>query len=140
MNEDTHMTIRITAIVHLPSRASPPAPARPKSATEEDFGNSMASLIKAQTADPSASSNPSTEPVTGVDPDYADNVIEAMRESVSKPAEVKQPIEIRVGGAGRDLTMNPFGERQRGIVAVMVADRPAGAAGDGRTSRSTAAT
>lgn len=69
-----------------------------KTATEADFGNSMASLQKAQAADPSKISNPSTEPVTGVDPDYADNVIEAMRESVAKPENVKQPIEIRVGG------------------------------------------
>ena len=38
--------------------------------------------------------------MTGVDPDYATKVIEAMRESVAKPAEVKEPIEIRVGGQG----------------------------------------
>lgn len=70
------------------------------SATEADFGNSVESLIKAQTADPATLSNPGAEPVTGVDPDYAKNVIDAMRESVAKPAEVKQPIEIRVGGQG----------------------------------------
>lgn len=69
-----------------------------KTATEADFGNSLASLRNAQAADPSKISNPSTEPVTGVDPDYAGNVIEAMRESVAKPEAVKQPIEIRVGG------------------------------------------
>lgn len=67
-------------------------------ATESDFGNSKASLIEAQTANPEASANPSTEPVTGVDPDYAGNVIEAMREGVSKPEEVREPISIRVGG------------------------------------------
>jgi len=69
-------------------------------ATEADFGNSVSSLIRAQTADPSTLSSPSTAPVTGVDPDYAGNVIKAMRENVAKPAEVKQPIEIRVGGQG----------------------------------------
>jgi ABC-type amino acid transport substrate-binding protein len=67
------------------------------SATEADFGNSVDSLIKAQTADPATLSNPSTTPVTGVEPDYAGNVVKAMRESAAKPAEVKQPIEIRVG-------------------------------------------
>ena len=67
-------------------------------ATEADFGNSVASLVKAQSADPASLSNPSTEAVTGVDPDYATKVIEAMRESVAKPTEVKQPIQIRVGG------------------------------------------
>jgi len=67
-------------------------------ATESDFGNSKASLIKAQTANPATAANPSTETVTGVDPDYARNVVEAMRESVSKPEETQQPIAIRVGG------------------------------------------
>ena len=69
-----------------------------KTATEADFGNSKASLIQAQAASPEVLSNPSTEPVTGVDPDYADNVIEAMREGVSTPENVQQPISIRVGG------------------------------------------
>jgi hypothetical protein len=73
-----------------------------KTATEADFGNSKASLIRAQAADPARSSNPSTEPVTGVDPDYANNVIGAMRENVSKPEKVGQPLEIRVGDDGGD--------------------------------------
>jgi type IV pilus biogenesis protein CpaD/CtpE len=69
-----------------------------KTATEADFGNSKASLIKAQAANPAVLTNPATDPVTGVDPDYAGNVIEAMRENVAKPEEVQQPISIRVGG------------------------------------------
>jgi hypothetical protein len=69
-----------------------------KSATEADFGNSAASLIDAQSADPAAHSNPSTEAVTGLDPDYADAVIKAMREDVSKPEEVQDPLAIRVLG------------------------------------------
>jgi hypothetical protein len=63
-------------------------------ATEADFGNSVASMIKSQTADPAP---PSTEPVTGVDPDYANKVIDALREGVSKPEQVREPITIRVG-------------------------------------------
>jgi hypothetical protein len=78
--------------------------ANTKSATEADFGNSMASLVKAQTADPATLSSPSTEPVTGVDPDYANGVIGAMRESVGKPEEVQQPIQIRVGGQSQGGT------------------------------------
>jgi type IV pilus biogenesis protein CpaD/CtpE len=74
------------------------------SATEADFGKSVASMVKAQTQDPGTLSNPSTEAVTGVDPDYATKVIDAMREGVSKPTEVKQPIEIRVGGQGKGGT------------------------------------
>lgn len=68
--------------------------------TEEDFGNSVDSLIKAQVVNPSTLTNPSTAPVTGVDPDYANNVVEAMREGVSKSESVRQPIQIRVGGDG----------------------------------------
>lgn len=71
------------------------------SATEADFGNSVASMQKAQTANPAASANPSTEPVTGVDPDYANAVLETMREAVSKPQEVNQPLVIQIGGQGQ---------------------------------------
>ena len=85
-------TIAFCAAMTLAACANSPT------ATEADFGNSVASLVKAQVADPATLSSPSTEPVTGVDPDYATKVIEAMRGSVAKPAEVKQPIEIRVGG------------------------------------------
>ena len=93
------MTIRIIACVAAAAAlaACSGSWTRP-TATESDFGNSKAALIKAQTANPAASANPSTEPVTGVDPDYAGNVIEAMREGVSKPEEVREPISIRVGG------------------------------------------
>lgn len=94
------MTLRIGLYVVAAAALVACAGTPKQSATEADFGNSVASMIKAQTADPATISNPSADPVTGVDPDYAGKVIEAMRESVSKPAEVKQPIEIRVGGEG----------------------------------------
>lgn len=97
------MTMKIIAalatIVALAACANTTTMTAP-SATEADFGNSVGSLIKAQTADPATLANPSTEPVTGVEPDYATNVVKAMRESVAKPAEVKEPIVIRVGGQG----------------------------------------
>ena len=50
-----------------------------------------------RTSGPEATlSNPSAEAPTGVDPDYANNVLKTMRETVSKPNEVKKPIEIKV--------------------------------------------
>jgi len=67
-------------------------------ATEADFGNSAASLVKAQTQNPDTLTNPGTEAPTGVDPDYANNVLKTMRETVSKPGEVRKPIEIKVDG------------------------------------------
>jgi hypothetical protein len=88
MNKHVILTLAVMALAACTST---------KTATEADFGNSKASLIRAQAADPAKSTNPSAEAVTGVDPDYATNVIDAMRESVSKPEEVQQPIQIRVG-------------------------------------------
>jgi hypothetical protein len=66
----------------------------------EDFGNSTRAMIKAQTLNQETLTNPSTEPVTGVDPDYANNVIKAMRESPGKPEEVKKPLQINLSGEG----------------------------------------
>jgi type IV pilus biogenesis protein CpaD/CtpE len=70
-------------------------------ATEADFGNSVTSLIGAQTANPATLTNPSVAPVTGVDPDYANNVVEQFRKDVSKPDKIKEPIEmVFMGGQG----------------------------------------
>jgi len=96
MNEEIKMISRTT--IAFCAAMTVAACANTPTATEDDFGNSVASLVKAQVAKPATLSNPGAEPVTGVDPDYATKVIEAMRDSASKPAEVKQPIEIRVGG------------------------------------------
>jgi type IV pilus biogenesis protein CpaD/CtpE len=90
------ITVALTAMIGVAACADTSTMTAP-SATEADFGNSVQSLVKAQTADPATLSKPSTEPVTGVDPDYATGVIKAMREGVAKPVEVKQPIEINVG-------------------------------------------
>jgi type IV pilus biogenesis protein CpaD/CtpE len=90
--------MNVTTILAVSAVLAVAACTNSKTATEADFGNSKASLINAQTANPEVLSNPSTETVTGVDPDYASNVIKAMRENVSTPEEVQQPISIRVGG------------------------------------------
>jgi starvation-inducible outer membrane lipoprotein len=90
------MTIKMLATLAAATMLA--ACASMPSGTETDFGKSKASLISAQTADPATLSSPSGAPVTGVEPDYATNVIEALREGVSKPADVKAPIEIKIGG------------------------------------------
>ena len=58
-------------------------------------------MRQAQTANPETISNPSTEAPTGVDPDYANEVIKVMRETVSKPEEVREPLVIQVGSQGQ---------------------------------------
>ncbi|MEY2919816.1 MAG: hypothetical protein RL261_1121 [Pseudomonadota bacterium] len=65
---------------------------------EADFGNSVRSVIEAQTANPATLTNPSSATVTGVDAEYGNNVVEAMRKDVPKPEEVKRPIVMQVGG------------------------------------------
>lgn len=68
---------------------------------EADFGKSVPSLINAQTANPATLTSPSTEAVTGVDPDYANNVVTEFRKDVSKPEDIKKPIEmVLVGSSG----------------------------------------
>jgi hypothetical protein len=65
-------------------------------ALEADYGKSLASMINAQAANPATLTSPSATPVTGVDPDYANNVVTEMRKDVSKPEDVRKPIEMAV--------------------------------------------
>ena len=67
--------------------------------SQEDYGKSVDSLINAQTANPATLTNPSDAVVTGVDPDYANNVVIEMRKAVAKPSEVKEPIEMVLMGS-----------------------------------------
>lgn len=69
-------------------------------ALQENWGQASASLITAQTANPESLTNPSTAIVTGVDGEYAYKVIEQMRSDVTKPEEVKQPIQMTLWGQG----------------------------------------
>ena len=69
-------------------------------ALQDSWGQSAGSLITAQTANPESLTNPSTAIVTGVDGEYAYKVIEQMRGDVTKPEEVKQPIQMPLWGQG----------------------------------------
>lgn len=69
-------------------------------ALEADYGNSVASMINAQTANAATLASPSAAPVTGVDPDYANKVVTEMRKDVSKPEDVRKPIEMAVITSG----------------------------------------
>ena len=69
-------------------------------ASQDNWGQASASLITAQTANPETLTNPSTAIVTGVDGEYAYKVIDQMRNDVTKPEEVKQPIQMLLWGQG----------------------------------------
>lgn len=88
----TRIIVALAAIGALAGCAS--------TATQEDFGKSVGSLIQAQAYNPATLTTPSTAAVTGVDPDYANNVVDEMRQDVSKREEVKDPIEMLLLGSG----------------------------------------
>jgi type IV pilus biogenesis protein CpaD/CtpE len=67
------------------------------SGVEEDFGTSVRQMIRAQTYDPSTLENPSREPVTGLDGEYAEAVVDAYKGDIAKPEQVRNEIEINVG-------------------------------------------
>jgi type IV pilus biogenesis protein CpaD/CtpE len=90
------MTIKIIAALAAVGFLA--ACAETPTATEADFGMSARSLIAAQTANPLTLSNPSVAPVTGVDPDYANDVVGEMRKGFSKSTEIKKPIEMYLLG------------------------------------------
>jgi uncharacterized lipoprotein len=66
---------------------------------EADYGRSVDSLIKAQAANPETLTSPSLAVVTGVDPDYANNVVKAFRKDISKPEDIRQPIQMVLMGS-----------------------------------------
>ena len=99
MKGENHVNTKIIlAVAALAALAASGRSMMKPTATEADFGNSHASLVRAQTQNPETLTHPSTEAPTGVDPDYANNVLKTMRETVSKPGEVKKPIEIKIDG------------------------------------------
>ena len=65
---------------------------------EADYGNSVRNMIEAQIYDPDAAKYPPSEPPTTLDGSYAENVLEAYRDDVSRPEEVDRPILIDIGG------------------------------------------
>lgn len=69
-------------------------------AVQDNWGEATGSLITAQTANPETLTNPSTAIVTGVDGEYAYKAIDEMRKGVTKPEDVKQPIQMTLWGQG----------------------------------------
>lgn len=67
--------------------------------TEQNFGESVRQMIRAQTYDPSTLSSPSDEAVEGTDGQMLEGTLEAYRETVSNPDAVGRDITISVGGS-----------------------------------------
>ena len=65
--------------------------------TETNFGDSVRQMIQVQTYDPSTLTTPSTETVDSSDGQRLENVLEAYRTDVAKPAAVNEPVVINVG-------------------------------------------
>lgn len=69
-----------------------------KTATEEDFGNSVRQMSRAQTLNPETTTLPDPEPIDQGDGDRLNNVLETYRSDVAKPESVKEDIVVNVGG------------------------------------------
>jgi hypothetical protein len=65
--------------------------------TETNFGDSVRQMIEVQTYDPSTLTAPSTDPADSSDGQRLENVLEAYRTDVAKPAAVNEPVVINVG-------------------------------------------
>ncbi|MEJ2114959.1 MAG: hypothetical protein P8X88_02680 [Gammaproteobacteria bacterium] len=63
---------------------------------EADYGNSVRNMVEAQIYDPDAANYPPSEPPTTLDGNYAVEVLEAYRDDVSRPEEVRRPIKIEI--------------------------------------------
>jgi hypothetical protein len=64
---------------------------------EQDFGNSVRNMVKAQTYNPEASRHPPVDPPKTVDGTRGNRALETYRGDVARPEEVKQPIQINIG-------------------------------------------
>jgi type IV pilus biogenesis protein CpaD/CtpE len=69
-----------------------------KTKTEADYGKAVREMVSAQVSDPTTLTNPSTEPVTGADPDMVNMAVNTLRGEVAKPEDVKRDIVVRMGG------------------------------------------
>jgi len=61
------------------------------------FGETVRGVMNAQIYDYDAAINPNPEAVEGSDSNRLNNVLTTYREHISKPEEVRQPLEISVG-------------------------------------------
>ncbi len=64
---------------------------------EVAFGGAVRAVMNAQIHDYDAAINPAPEAVEGSDPNRLNNVVTTYREHISKPEEVRQPLELSVG-------------------------------------------
>ena len=65
--------------------------------TETNFGDSVRQMIEVQTYDQSTLTTPSTDSVDSSDGQRLENVLEAYRTDVAKPAAVNENVVINVG-------------------------------------------
>lgn len=66
-------------------------------ALEKDFGNSVRAMVAAQKYTPPTAVQPAPVP-TGIDGKKAEQVLRVYREDISQPQEIKNEIQINVGG------------------------------------------
>ena len=65
--------------------------------TEQNFGESVRQMIRAQTYDPSTLESPSTETIESTDGQLLDNALEAYRSTVAAPESAGREVVITLG-------------------------------------------
>lgn len=63
---------------------------------EQDFGKSVRNMVSAQIYDPEAARDPPSDPPLEMDGQKSENVLRTYRSDVSKPQEVRRPIDIGI--------------------------------------------
>jgi hypothetical protein len=63
---------------------------------EDDFGNSVRAMRRAQTSDPLTLISTDTTPIESTDGQRMEGALESMRSSTSQPDKITQPIQINV--------------------------------------------
>jgi len=63
---------------------------------EDDFGNSVRAMNRAQTLDPVAAAAPDTTPIMSTDGQRMENALRTYRDSVGDPATIKDDFDFQV--------------------------------------------
>jgi len=66
-------------------------------ATEQEFGDSVRNMVRAQIADPNTISNPNEEAIVLTDGQMLGGTLEAYRQTIADPASASEEITISLG-------------------------------------------
>jgi type IV pilus biogenesis protein CpaD/CtpE len=96
MNRKLSLAVSLSALIALSAGCSSQRTNEPE--PEAKLGDAVRSVMNSQINNYEAAIHPNPDAVEGSDPYRLDTVLTTYRGHVSKPAEVRAPLEISVGG------------------------------------------